>query len=59
MNCRLTPYDSGAVITAELAKPFIDVDDDCVENYEHGDFLMKWDTNGKLTKESKNFRWES
>jgi len=59
MDCKLTMADAGAVITAELAKPIVNHRGDCVEDYEHGDFLMKWDKDGKLIKESKNFPWKS
>ena len=59
MDCKLTSYDRGAVITARLAKPFFNAKDDCVEDYQHGDFLMKWDRDGKLIRESKNFPWEA
>ncbi|MBL7688074.1 MAG: hypothetical protein JNJ49_08555 [Bdellovibrionaceae bacterium] len=58
MNCKLTSFDCGALITAKLAKPIFNLEDDCLEDYQHGDFLMKWDKNGKLIKASKDFSWE-
>lgn len=57
MKCNIESFDTGSYIFAKLAKPCIDLKNDCVDDYDFGYLIMKWDQNGKLIKSKKNFPW--